>query len=204
MKKLTILSLLSVLIILAGCNTYKKQLGTFQAFAMQNTNELAKLCSTVFPVKDSIGAVKIDSTHKAVNVNYKSSLDSLAHKADSLKKELAKDTAKSNPCANIARGYQIQIIDLTNSLQQLRHSYKACQPDTVYKSQTIFKTDQAALAVINKAFQVKSDSLNISNHDLTNEQSESKSRLKWIFILSGVLVALGIVTVLKFLGKLGI
>lgn len=203
-KSVWIASLIACLaiIFLPSCNTYQKQLHTFKNFADDHPNELAPLCAKAFPVKDSVGATKIDSTHKANNVNYAGKIDSLQAIADQFKQRLLADTGKSNPCASVAKNYQVQVNTLSNQVQALRAAYKPCKPDTVYKTTPIYRTDEAKIAVLQNQFNVKSDSLKTTKTQLADEKETSASRLHWMLILGGVLVALGIVTVLKFIGKI--
>jgi hypothetical protein len=201
-SRIAVLMAFTLFFLLMGCNTYQKQLNTFRAFAVAHTNELAPLCATEFPVKDSVGATKVDSTHKANNVNYQSKIDSLQQIADAFAQHLAGDTAKSNPCSSVAKVYQSQVAALNTRIRSLQEAYKPCKPDIVYKTQTVYRTDEAALAVANNKFTTANDSLKLVNSKLKDAKAQSATRMHWILILGGILLLLGIVTVLKFIGKL--
>lgn len=201
-----ILMAFTALLFLLGCNTYQKQLNTFRAFAISHTNELAPLCATVFPVKDSTGkaVTTIDSTHRANNINLQPKVDSLQTIADSYKKQLAADTGKSNPCAAQAKQYQAQYGNLYNEFIALKKAYRPCKPDTVYSTKTvpIYQKDEAEITVLTNNYNAIHDSLTIVKTQLKASQSTASTRLHWIFILGGILLALGILTVLKFIGKI--
>lgn len=202
MKKLALLSLLLTLFIFSGCNTYEKQLMKFNAFADRYPIPLAAKCVQYYPVKDSIGKIKIDSSHLAHNINYQKQLDSLAQIADAFKKHLATDTGKGNACADLSKKYLKQVTNLTNQLNNLKSNYKSCKPDTIYKTQTIYRVDQAALAISISRYNIAHDSLVAVNAKLADEKETSKSRLHTILILIAILAVTILITVLKFMGKL--
>jgi uncharacterized lipoprotein NlpE involved in copper resistance len=201
-----ILMALAALFILVGCNTYKKQLMKFDAFADAHSVELAKKCVQYFPVKDSVGkaVITVDSTHRAANTNYQSKIDSLQQIADAFKTHLAADTAKGNPCASIAKYYNAQVDALTNRVKALKQAYRPCIPDTVFNTKTVnvYQTDEAALSLVQNHYNTERDSLNVVKGQLKSANNTASSRLKWIFILGGILLGLAVLTVLKFIGKI--
>ena len=198
---LGVFSLFAALFLFNGCNTYKKQLAKFNAFADAHTNELAAKCVQHFPVKDSIG--KADTVvRKSNNLNYQSKIDSLQSKSDSLQSQLNKDASdKSNPCASVAASYSKQITGLNNQIKNLQQAYRPCKPDTVKVTQSIYRLDSAKVVVWENRYKVKADSLLIRTQDLKNSNEQSARRLKWNFILGGLLIASVVITILKFVGK---
>lgn len=196
-QKSTIILLIAMFMTMwffTGCNSYQKQLKKFNEFADAHNDVVAGVCAQKFPVKDSIGQVHTDSTHRANNVNYSPTIDSLQKLADALKLKLSKDTVKTNPCAAVAKGYQDQVNNLTNQLIGLHKTYKPCLPDTVYRTRDIYRLDSAKLVVMEGRYKVKADSLVISQHDLTGSQKQSSTRL---YIIIGLCVAIGVGIVLK-------
>ena len=189
--------------IFSGCNTYQKQLNKFQLFANAYSGELAKLCVEKFPAKDSIGGVKVDSTKKANNIDYQGKIDSLKEKADALKQELSKAASnKDDPCSPVIIKYQQKLDELNDQITGLKNSYKKCKPDTIFKTQTVFRVDQAAVRVWQDRFTVARDSVNQLTVELADEQKTAGKRLKWIVILSGIVVAFGGLTLLKLTGRI--
>ena len=187
MKKITYLLIVLSLLFLS-CNTYQRHLGKFQAFALQHEAELAKLCSTVFPVKDSVGSTVIDHVADPHNVDYRKQVDSLKALSDALTDRLKKDTVKSNPCADIVKGYQKQIAVLNGKITALQVAYRPCKPDTVYRTKTIYRTDEAKLMAMQSKYNISHDSLLTTKVHLTDTKSQSANRLRWLFILGGVIL----------------
>lgn len=204
MKKTKVLCALSAFVLLMACNTYQKQLNKATTFFMANKAQLASLCEMVYPVKDSIGETVIDSTHKANNINYQGLIDSVQRAEDSLQMLVYTDTAKSNPCAEQSKTFANKLKSITDRYNKLVNSYRPCKPDTVYKKQTIYVKDMAEITVLTNQLNVKVDSLKITKHDLQLKITQSSARLKWIFILAGILLGLCAITVLKFMGKFGL
>lgn len=206
MKKIALLLLLIIafiiFLIVSGCNTYQKRLNQFNTFADQNKPALAAKCTEYFPVTEHQGAVSIDSIHKANNTNYQSTIDSLKNDADLWKQKAQKDTAKSNPCAPMAKGYLSTINSLTAKIDVLQNKYRPCKSDTIFKTQTVYQVDNAALAVVNNSLKVATDSIVIYKERLKVSESKASGRLKWIFILGGIIAVSVLGTVLKILGKI--
>lgn len=201
MKKVKVIFALLAVSMMLACNTYQKQLNKFNLFADAHTNELAKKCVQYFPVKDSVGAVKVDSTHKAVNQNYESKIDSLQQLAASFQKGLLMDNETSSACSQVSAAYQSRVNDLIIQISKLKNAYRPCKPDTVFKTQTIYRTDEAALAVARNNFTSERDSLNLVKNNLKQEKETSGKRLTWLFILGWVILLSVAETVLKILGK---
>lgn len=206
MKNLGFLLLIVIAFILfvvafTGCNSYKKQLTKSTAFFNQYPNALAPICAKAFPVKDSIGATKIDSSHKAVNINYQGKIDSIQAVADALINNLNKDTVKTNPCATYAKNYEKTIAVLRNQVATLQTIYKPCKPDTIFKTSTVYRTDVAALTVSNNNYKTERDSVLILKKQLSDETDTAHSWRKWFFICAGIIGLSILGTVLKILGK---
>lgn len=202
MKKITILSLSAAFIFLVGCNTLKKQTDKFNLFADAHTDVLALKCVQHFPVRDSDGPTIIDSIRLADNINYLGKIDSIQAIADALRTTVKQDTNKSNPCAAVAKHYQVTINSLSSQVDGLQKSYKPCGRDTVYKTKIIYRADSAAITVANNKYTKLRDSLVIVKDQLKQSKSESAGRLKWIFILGGIIGLSILGTILKILGKI--
>lgn len=204
MKKFKIIAVLSVLLCLVACNTYKKQLAKATAFFEANPKALAPICEEKFPVTDSVGKTHVDSTHKANNVNYQKIIDSLQNAEDSLQMQAYSDTGKENPCADQAKKFAAQLKTITARYNALANSYRPCKPDTVFRTTPIYMKDNAEIAVLTNNLSVATDSLKITKHDLQAKTAQSKTRLWWIIGLAGAMILYIAFTVLKFLGKFGL
>jgi hypothetical protein len=202
MKKISILSLVAAFVLLSGCNTLRKQTDKFNLFADAHPEVLALKCVEHFPVRDSDGPTIIDSIRLADNISYFGKIDSIQAIADALRTTVKQDTNKSNPCAAVAKGYQAKINSLSDQVNILQKGYKVCIPDTVYKTKIVYRVDQAALAVANDKYAKLRDSLAIVKDQLKQSKSESAGRLKWIFILGGIIGLSILGTILKILGKI--
>ena len=199
---LLVIVLITASFLFSGCNTYQKQLNKFNTFADANTAALAAKCVEHFPVKDSVGATHIDSSKKADNKNYQTSIDSLQQLADQLKAQIGKDTSSGNPCSSVAKSYQTQISGLNAKITDLKNAYKPCKPDTVFSTKEVFRKDEAALTVCANNYNKLRDSLLIVKANLVTEKETSSSRAGWIWKLGLALAAVAGVAVLKFIGKI--
>lgn len=208
MKRITAFTMLGaiavilIMILCSSCNTYQKQLNKWTLFSDAHPNVVAERCAKDYPVKETVGATVVDSTRKANNQNYSTKIDSILQGAALLKKQLDQSASGEASAGNIIAAYKEQVNGLVTQVQQLRQNYKPCKPDTVYKTQTVYRLDQAALAVCNNKLQVKNDSLNLVKSQFKDEKEKSASRLHWLLGCIGVLIGLGVITVFKFLGKL--
>jgi hypothetical protein len=189
-------------IMLFGCNTYKKQLKKSTDFFNQYPSALAPICAKAFPVKDSIGGIVVDTIHRANNINYQGRIDSIQAVADALLNKLTIDTSKSNPCNTYAKNYQKTITSLRNQVVTLKSLYHPCKPDTIRQTQTIYRTDVAALKVATDKYQVIRDSLKICQKQLSDETTTAHSWRKWFFICAGIIGISVLGTILKILGKI--
>ncbi len=208
MKKIAIAMLAGIAVILimilcSSCNTYQKQLNKWTLFSDAHPNLVAERCAKDYPVKETVGATTIDSTHRANNVNYSKNIDSLQTAADALVQRMKKDSINGTQAAQGAvEYYKQQMTGLLNQISQLKQIYKGCKPDTVYKTKIVYRLDQAALTVANNNNQKLRDSLNLVKSQLKDEQDTSAKKTKWLLALGGILLALGAFTVFKILGKL--
>lgn len=206
MKKIAIILLVLIgvifAMILASCNTFQKQLRTFNNFADAHTDALAVKCVDKFPVIQHDGPITTDSTHKANNIDYQSRVDSISQLADALRSRLNSDTAKANPCADVARFYIPQVINLTAKVNELQKAYKPCKSDTVYKTHTLFQVDSAKVVVWHNLANKYRDSLKQSQTQLS-DQKKTTSNWRLVALIAIGLIVLSIVgTILKIMGKL--
>lgn len=190
------------LLLFVSCNSYQKQLNRFHAFALQHTNELAKVCADVFPAKDSIGEVTT-IVKPANNKDQTEEVKALKSEADSLQSVIdaaAKD--KSNPCSEVISDYQAKIKTLNARITSLAASYQKCKPDTIFKTNNIYRVDEAALRVCQNHNDVQRDSLVSLRTTLKATQETASDRQRTIWILIGIL-AVGIAgAILKLTGRI--
>lgn len=188
--------------IVSSCNSYKKQLNKFQTFGYQHTNELAKMCAEKFPVKDSVGAPVIDSTKRADNINYQGRIDSLKDKATTLQRKMYQDSVNKTDCAKSSQYYKNQVTGLVNQISSLQQSYKPCKPDTIFKTNTVYRKDVAELSVVSSRFRMANDSLHVQKQ--LTEKSEKTARTRLYLIIGLIVAFVGSISisVLKFIGKI--
>ncbi len=135
MKYIVILCLL-----LSSCMTYKKA-----SNYILDTGQGAMFCAANFPVKDSVGEVRV-TYRPADNTNYQNQIDSLGWSLYLLnqnmkqKEDILKDTGR---CCDLVRQYVPIIDSLSNMSARLKIVYVPCLPDTVKIEIPIFTRDTA-------------------------------------------------------------
>lgn len=183
-----------LLITLAGCSTLAKQQRKAEIFYMQHPEKLAAKCAERFPAKDSVG--KTDTVYtKADNEDYTQTIDSLKSMVDSLSNSWIVITDSN--CIEQYDALLKKNVQLKNSITTLQRSYKACKPDTLKLTDTIY-TQSPGLLAANSYLTYQRDSSNkalISASALLADKKHAVTTDTWIIIALSVVIAGG--TILK-------
>ena len=178
-------SLIGAAIILAGCLTQKNLPKHNDKYPLAAAEYYLKK----FSPKDSIGK-PVDSLVNAENKDYTNLIDSLNNLVDSINMDwtAAVDSATTEAqelFKEKIEGQQKQIASLMQSIAKLKASYKPCKPDTLFRTNTVYKTD-GALATAHE--ELKKAYTELSNENLKNE-GLARTRL-WMFIAACAVIVL--------------
>lgn len=171
---------------LAGCVSQKGAV----KYLDKHPELSAQYCAEKYPVKDSVGAVVVDSTRHAENIDYSFAIDSLVQVAQSATDQRSKDSllsaASHKQCKDIVSIQSGRIWDLLLEINRLRSAYKPCRPDTVFQTQNIYRENTAKVQVLENQLR-KSQK---DNAVLQAENKHLKSQLNkltlWFIILASV------------------
>lgn len=172
-----------------GCATQKNA----ESFYAKHPEQLAASCAEKYPVKDSVGATVTDSTAKADNKDFTSSIDSANNAVESLvnavnnAKKRSVDSV-SLACLDVVADYNRQIDqletkanDLAGQVKHLQANYRPCIPDTVYRTTPVYRENTAKVAA--QAGQIAALSNQLAVMTASRDDWKGKAKFRWWIIL---------------------
>lgn len=194
---------------IGGCGTIRSSIEKHQekkanAFFNKNPGKDAQRCADRFPIKDSAGPVRVDSTKKAGNIDYTKAIDSLNNVADSISKFWLGVVNDSHDLTvedlqKKLKDAQAKSNDLQTALKTLYNQYKPCKADTVYLTATNYLLDGAATIAAEEKYNAEQKLRTAAEQKLSSVANQNKVRL-WMLVASivlNVLLLLAIAFILR-------
>lgn len=191
------IGLLIALFLFARCATYNNA----RKYYDKHPDVFAMDCAGDFVATDSVGEAIITVT-PGNSVDYTGTIDSLAREADQLYTKAANDSVRaasiSQDCASLVSGYRNTVRDLTARIGALNANYKKPTPDTFRIEIPTFRVPMQTVAKL-KYNEHQIDSLDKALAIVTSSRDDFKGKArKRIWIIGGLCVGIGILTVLRF------
>ena len=173
--------LLIILIAMMGSCSVERKIRKAQAVAYQFPDSFAKVCSTLYPPKDSVGKPTIQYL-PANNQNYTSKIDSLS---EALKEAEIRSSADTS---EIGKKYRGEIGRLKAQVDALRKAYKPCEPDTLYVTNTVYRENTARVKDLELKLASVTKDYNEMEVDRDKWKEIAQTRLYWLLGLGGLIV----------------
>jgi len=177
---LLLIFLLIMMALMVGCGVERK-IRKAQAVAYEFPDSFARVCSILYPVKDSVGKPQIVYI-PANNQNYTSKIDSLSEALKEAELKASKDTSE------VGKVYRGEISKLSKQVADLRKAYKPCEPDTIQVTTTVYKENTAKVANLSLQFAAVRKDYDEMVVDRDKWKETAEKRLKWLLIWGGLLV----------------